>query len=310
MSWAKRNLYFLISCVLAVALLGAAGWYCYSEWQGNNTSGDSLKQAYSQLDDIGKKSPTPSPENVEAANKEAKRARELAVGLRKHLVPIPSIPNTNNVDDKSLAAAVRDTVRQMAASAEANHVALPQDFAFSFSAQRDKIAYAAPGRDHLARQLGEIKVISGILFSNRIDALEVLQRERSADDTAGTQNEFLEAISVTNGDTIITPYQLTFTCFDPALSEVLAGFANQPYGIMVRTLEVEPAEATPGAPGMMAPTVTPGYPGMPESRYQPSVPAPGAPMATRGGLPVVVDEQKLRVTMLLELVRIVPTPGK
>jgi hypothetical protein len=79
---------------------------------------------------------------------------------------------------------------------------------------------------------------------------------------------------------------------------------------MVRTLEVEPAEATPGAPGMMTPQGVP--PGMPENRYQyqPNVPAAGAPLTTRGGLPVVVDEQKLRVTMLLELVRIVPTSGK
>lgn len=314
MSWAKRNLYFLIGCVLAVALLIAAGWYCYSEWQGNSASSDSLKQAYDQLNQIGGKTPTPSTENIEAASQEAKRARELAIGLRKHLAPIPSIPNTNNVDDRSLAAEVRNTLGQLTASAQANHVVLPQDFAFSFSAQRDKVAYATAGRDHLARQLGEVKVLCGVLFSNRIDSLELLQRERSADDIGGTgsQNEFIEAVSVTNNDTIVTPYQITFTCFDPALSEVLAGFANQSYGIMVRTLEVEPAETTPGEPGMMMPQGMP--PAQMENRYQPNVYQPNVggatPLATKGGLPVVVDEKKLRVTMLLELVRIVPTPGK
>ncbi|HLX72697.1 MAG TPA: Amuc_1100 family pilus-like protein [Verrucomicrobiae bacterium] len=310
MSWAKRNLYFLISCVLAVALLLAAGWYCYSQWQGNNASSDSLKQAYGQLNDLGTKPITPSTENIEAANQEAKRARELAVGLRKHLAPIPSIPNVTNVDDHLLASSVRDTVRQLALSAEANHVALPQDFAFSFSAQRDKVAYAEQGRDHLARELGEVKVICGVLFSNRIDSLEILQRERSADDIANaTGNEFLDSVSITNNDTIVTPYQVTFTSFDPALSEVLTGFANQPYGIMVRTLEVEPAEATPGEPGMMTPQ------GMQsqiptDNRFPPNTAAAASALSMKGGLPVVVDEKKLRVTMLLELVRIVPAPGK
>jgi hypothetical protein len=301
MSWAKRNLYFLISCVLAVALLLAAGWYAYSQWQGSDENSAKLTDAYGKLTEFGNKPVTPSTENIEAARNQSKQAQELATGLRKHLSQIPSIPNTNNVDDHSFAREVRNTVRQLAATAEANHVTLPPDFAFSFSAQRDKVAYAATSRDQLARELGEVKAICDVLFSKRIDSLEILQRERTADDAVGatSQNEFLDSLSVTNNDTIITPYQLSFTCFDPALSEVIAGFANQPYGMMVRTLDVEPTEMTAGEPGMMPPP-------------PPLTPQPGtAPsLGTKGGLPVVVDEKKLRVIMRLELVRIVPSPGK
>ena len=36
MSWIKRNLFFLVGGVVAAALLGLAGWYCYSKWQLNN----------------------------------------------------------------------------------------------------------------------------------------------------------------------------------------------------------------------------------------------------------------------------------
>lgn len=314
MSWAKRNLYFLISCVLAVALLGAAGWYCYSEWQGNDASRTSLETAYSQLKGFGQGPVTPSTENIEAANNEAKRAQQLADGLRKHLVQIPSIPNTNNIDNRILTPAIRDTIRQLAESAEANHVTVLPDFAFSFSAQRDKVVFAAQGLDQLARELGEVKVICDVLFSNRIDSLEVLQRERTADDTVtggavATQNDYLDSISVTNNNTIITPYQVTFLCFDSALSSVLAGFANQPYGIMVRTLQVGPADMNPtemGAPVAMQGGMMPGV----NQREYPGVNPTTANLGTRGGLPVVVDEKKLRVSMLLELVRIVPTPGK
>jgi hypothetical protein len=307
MSWVKRNLYFVISCVVAVALLAAAGWYCYSEWQGSDASSTELTKAYGQLNDFANKQITPNTENIDAAKKQAKQAQDLAESLQKHLAQIPSIPNTNNVNDQTLAAKVRDTIRLLAASAEANHVVLPLDYAFSFSAQRDKAVYATQGRDHLARQLGEVKVLCGVLFSNRIDSLEGVQRERTADDaaSAGTQNDTFDALSVTNNNTIISPYQVTFLCFDPALHGVLAGFANQPYGIMVRSIEVVPADLTSTEMTSPLPGMNPG--GM-ENRFQPGV-TPTAPGA-RGILPVVVDEKRLRVTMFLELVRVVPNPGR
>lgn len=311
MPWVKRNLYFVISCVVAVALLGAAGWYCYSQWQGNATSMDQLNQAYSQLRDLGNKPVTPTKENIDAAREQAKQAQELARGLRKHLTPIDSIPNGNTVDDRTLAFAVRDTIRDLTTSAADNRVGLPQEFAFSFSAQRPKTTYAAGSQQHLARQLGEVNAICQVLFTNRVNSLESVQRERTADDGGsgvGTQPEYLDLVSVTNNNTIISPYQVTFLCFDQELAQVLDGFANLPHGIIVRTLEVGPADMTPSEGGMspMMP-MTP----MPNTMQQPGVnPTAGSALGFKGGLPIVVDEKKLRVTMLLELVRINPTQGR
>lgn len=317
MPWIKRNLYFLISCVLAVVLLGAAGWYCYTQWQGNNQSWDLLNQAYSDLKTLNGSLITPTEDNINAARAEAKQAQELASGLQKYLTPIASIPNTNKIDDRLLAFAVRDTIQDLTLSAEANHVELPLNFAFSFSAQRDKAVYAALSRDQLARQLGEVKAICDVLFTNRINSLESLQRERTADDGTGgggTTPEYLEFTAVTNNNTIIAPYEVSFLCFDQELAGVLAEFANERHGMIVRTLGVEPAEAAATEGGMpQMPTTPEGYgprgygprgyggimPGMPQTQE-----------TTKGGLPVVVDEKKLKVTMLLELVRIVSTPGR
>jgi hypothetical protein len=309
MSWVKRNLYFFVSCVLAVALLLAAGWYCYAQWQGSDENSGKLTQAYGQLNEFVNKPITPSSENIDAAKSEAKRAQELADGLQKRLVQIPSIPRTNVVDNRNFAFAVRDTIRQLATAAEANHVLLPADFAFSFTGQRDKAVYAAQSLDQLARELGEVRAICGVLLSNRIDSLEVLQRERTADDAAGTTaQDYLDSLSVTNNNTIISPYQVTFLCFDPALSGVLTGFANQPYGIIIRSMEVAPADMSAADTGMpQAPGMMPG--GIPAPPQPGGVP-PVAGLGMRGGLPVVIDEKKLRVTMLLELVRIVPPAGK
>lgn len=306
MSWAKRNLYFLIGCVVAVALLGAAGWFCYLNWQGNNASWDALQQAYDQLKQLSNKTPTPNRENIEAANAQVKDIQAVTGNLRKFLTPIAPYP-PGKIDDRTLAFAVRETIRDLRTGAGAN-ITLPPDYAFSFSVQRDKTVYAPQSWGQLAQELGEVRTICGILYSNRINSLDGIQRERNADDLAamngggggGTtisqQPDYLELISVTNNNTVQTPYQVTFQCFDTELGGVLAGFANQPYGIIVRTLDVAPADlATADMSGQM-PAVTPG--GM------------AAAPTLRGGLPVIVDEKKLKVTMLLEVVKIIPMPGR
>ena len=59
MSWIKRNLYFVIGAVIAVILLGVAGWYFYSKWSLNNKNLDQLNQAYSDLVGFNKQSPHP-----------------------------------------------------------------------------------------------------------------------------------------------------------------------------------------------------------------------------------------------------------
>ncbi len=75
----------------------------------------------------------------------------------------------------------------------------------------------------------QLKVICDTLFSNRVTSLESVQREHTSDDASAVQAaDYLDSISVTNNNTIITPYQVTFVCFSTELAGVLASFANQP----------------------------------------------------------------------------------
>jgi hypothetical protein len=290
MSWAKRNLYFLISCVLAVGLLGAAGWYCYSSWQSNNSSWEKLNQDIDELTQLGNQKDD-KVDNIKTAGEQAREARGRAEALRKFFLPVPSIPNTNRIDDRGLARAVRDSITQMRVTAAQNNVMLPQDFTFSFSAQREKAVYAASSAEQLAKQLGEIKVLCDTLFSNRVISIESLQRERTSDDAAAATGDYLDVMSVTNNNIIVTPYQATFRCFSPELANVLTSFASQPDGIVVKALNIEPEDlAAADTPG--------GTTGTP------------AAMAIHGGLPVVVDEKKLKVTMLIDFVKIIPGQGR
>jgi hypothetical protein len=301
MSWAKRNLYFLISAVVAVALLGAAGWYCYTSWQTNDANWEQLNQAYAQLEGFANENPSPSMDNIQAARDESKEAQTRILNARKFFRPVPSIPNTNHFDDRMMAFAVRETVARLRASAAQHNVVLPLDFAFSFSLQQQKVVYDSRSWDQLSKQMGEVRAICDILYNARVASLDSVQRERTADDVNGAQvagqPDYVDSISVTNNNIVVTPYQVTFRCFTPELGAVLGGFANLPHIIVVKALIVQPEDLSSmgeGMPGMM------GGNGYGTARIP----------ATVGGLPVVVDEKKLRVTLLLDFVKMLPEPGK
>jgi hypothetical protein len=300
MSWAKRNLYFLISGIVAVVLLGAAGWYCYSSMQSNSAKWDELQQDYTQLSQIPGVG-TDTTTNIDLVKEQTGKVNERVAEMEKFFTPIPGIPNTNHFNDRALAFALHDTISQLRASAQAHGVTLPAgttpEFAFSFTLQAGKVIYDANSLEMLSKQLGEVKSLCETLFSARISALTAVQREHTGDDanpgnSATGANDYCDSASLTNGNLVITPYQVTFECFTPELGNVLASFANQSHTVVVKTVNVQPADLTM----MGGDTYSPGGVN----------PATGA----RGGIPTVVDEKKLKVIMLVDFIKILPAQGK
>jgi predicted negative regulator of RcsB-dependent stress response len=306
MSWAKRNLYFLIAAVVAVVLLGAAGWFCYTSWQTNNATWDQLSAAYTQVENFANENPGPGNKtvnNIQTAQDETKDANERVAAARKFFRPIPGIPNTNHFDDRMLAFAVRETIAQLRSEAAQHNVALPLDYAFSFSLQQAKVVYDSKSWEQLSKQLGEVRTICDVLYNARVAALDSVQRERTADDNnAGQpaqQPDYVDTISVTNNNIVITPYEVTFRCFTPELGSVLSSFANQSHTMVVKALTIQPEDSTAMTEGM------PGMAGGGGYGY-----GAARPPTTAGGLPVVIDEKKLRVTMLLDIVKMLPEAGR
>src|SRR5207302_9924622 len=64
MSWIKRNLYFLIGTVVALALLGLAGFYLYSKWSLNNKVLEDLTQKHEDLKKLNSQNPHPGSGNI------------------------------------------------------------------------------------------------------------------------------------------------------------------------------------------------------------------------------------------------------
>jgi hypothetical protein len=294
MAWIKRNLFFVIGGVIALALLGAAGFYDFSEWHRNSASFDKLNEIYGTLRDATQQKPSPGNakvNNTETAKAQERQIRERIAGTKEYFQPIAPIPNLTNtpVTSELFAAVLRRTIDQLQREAEAANVTLQPKYGFSFEAQRTLVKFGS-GLDSLALQLGEVKTISEILFAARVNWLDSVQRVRVSDDDAkGPQSDYLDDQSVTTETAVLTPYMITFRAFSPEIAQVLAGFAASPHGFIVKGINVQPAMGGGPESGMPPP------PG----------PPPGAPgtIPNKGGLQTVLKEQLLRVTLEIEIVK-------
>ena len=360
MDWIKRNLYFLIGSLVALALMGLAGWYLYSKWQLNNEILGGLDEQYAKLRRLYEQKPHPGSDKVDNIKAAKDQQQELVDYIRKArqyfqvCPPIPQ-PESGKLTSQDFSSALSRTVDQMQRDAAKASVELPpkdskgNTYSFSFAAQKESLAYAAGSLEPLSVQLGEVKAICAVLFAAKVNSLDNLRRERvSEDDNKGPQTDYLSEKSVTNELAVLSPYEVTFRCFSSELAAVLSGYGGSPSGLVVKTINVEAAPAVAASeqapmpvtvimpPANTAPAYTPPpraeapnsaaaafasrYGIGPGSRYNPRPapqapppqvyvqPAPGAAQpASKGGLPLVLDEKQLKVTLMLNVVKLVPS---
>jgi hypothetical protein len=354
MDWIKRNLYFLIGSLVALALMGLAGWYLYSKWATNNRILGELDAQYAELKRLSAQNPHPGSgkvDNIQAAKDQQKELRAWIQKACQHfqrIAPIP-LPETGKVTPQEFTYALSRTIDQLTREAASANVTLPpknsttgQTYSFSFEEQRPKLNFAAGSLEPMSVQLGEIKAICDVLFHAKINALDELRRERvSEDDQRGPQTDYIFGTSVTNELAVLAPYEITFRGFSSELASVLAGFASSPYSLIVKSVNVEaapvvtPTAEQPGTvtytPQPIVPNYTPPPPRAPmmepdrmagdryadrygirdrrpppPQAYVPPVytgPAVAAPK-TKGGLPTVLDERQLKITMAIDVVKL------
>jgi hypothetical protein len=335
MDWIKRNLFFVIGGVIALALLGGAGWYLYSKIDLNNQKWESLNKDYEQLKELNRQNPHPGAgavDNIAIAKDQVAELKAFQDKLRpgtntppdaripfKRIAPIPDVPGV--MQDRDFSFALSRTISTLRNDATNFGVTLPPDYDFSFLAQTKLLSFPTNYLRPLATQLGEVKAICDVLFQAKINALDSLRRERIAsEDTAGSATDYIADKSTTNELAVLSPYELTFRCFSPELAAVLSNFATSEHGFVVKTINVEAEGASsvdavgnpipPGAPVEPPPSLPPGrglYPNYVPGR----TPLPGAtaaptPTTPSRGLPVVLDEKKLRVTVSLMIVKLLP----
>jgi len=299
MVWIKRNLWFLIGSVVALGLLGVSGFYLFAQNKANNEIEQKLAQGYSDLNDLDSENPNPGNErvdNITAAREQRKEWQAAIAKAGRFFEPIPPIPaaDANGITDQEFASALRQTIDQMQHDAQASSVILPPQYDFSFGAIKSRITFAPGSLNPLSVQLGEVKAIGDILFQAKINSLDSIRRSRVSPDDV-EMADYIDRPSVTNDLAVITPYEITFRCFSTELAGVLGGLANSTHCFIVKTAVVEPAGAATG--GGTAGGARPDD----ASANSPS------PVLFRGGLPTVLNEHPLKVTLLVELVKLKPS---
>ena len=323
MSWIKRNLYFVLGSLAALALMGLAGYYIYSRWHLNAEMGGKLSTASDTLKGLKERQPNPgSPGKVDNLKMAQEQRQQLVDFINKatnHFTGIPPIPDSRNASAKDFADALSQTTNRLQIDAAAASVSLPPKYNFSFEAEGGKFNFARGSLGPLSLQLGGVKAICDILIGAKVNSLDGVRRERvAAEDATGPETDYVSKGSQTNSLAVLTPYEVNFRCFGPELAAVLAGFAKSPYGFIVKRLSVEPASASaaggPAAVSLAAlaaasdgaeAAVPAAVRGGPPPRMPPSSGA-RAPSG-RGGPQTMLNERQLKVTMELVLVKLLPS---
>src|ERR1041385_1689611 len=153
MDWIKRNLFFVIGGVVALILLGGAGWYLYSKYDLDNQKFEALNKSYEELKRLNGKTPHPGSgpvDNIAIAKEETAKLRSFMDKLRGSFQKIPSIPDMPKVRDNDLAFAFSRTISTLRTDATNSGVALPPEYAFSFMAQLNKPSFPAGAAQPLA----------------------------------------------------------------------------------------------------------------------------------------------------------------
>ncbi len=320
MAWIKRNLFFFVGLVVAVLLLGAAGFYDFKSWQRNQSALQNLTEVSSALT-TANGNHLVSEDNIQAARDQQKQVQAWIAKARQYFQPIDPIPNPDGgpVTDELFAPALSMTVKQLQREATDASVQLPPDDFFSFTAESDKATFDPSTLGDLAQQLGEVKTIVEILYSARVNELENIQRVPLAKDDIGAniganQADYLTDLPITTGQAVMMPYQVTFRGFSSDIANVIEAFETSQHEFIVRAITVQPATAAATSYSYNPENRGPYYnnmynnggrmpPGYGQGQMNPA-PQPAMPMT--GGLQTVLNEQLLRVTMEIEVVRLTP----
>ncbi len=216
-------------------------------------------------------------------------------------------------------------ISRLQSAADESGVKLPEDYWFTFAAQKSAVKFDDKALTTLATQLLEINELCRVLYDAKVVALDSVRRAPVASEDSGFQDYLSEKKGSTNQWGVVMPYEVTFRGFSTEIARVFEGLIrNTNACFVVKNVGINRADAAPvnpmmgmmggdgkGSPygrygGMMSPQGM-GRGGMtPDmaSRYglAPTMPQRSASSPNLRG--TMLDEKLLKVTLTLESVRL------
>lgn len=327
MSWIKRNLAFVISLAVAVALLIGGAVYLFSAQSEAEAANGELEAKKNEYDTLVKREPYPNAKNIDLAKEEQARFSDLK---SKALATFSQYPTFPPLDDATFKALLTRTIADLERSAERKGVKLPTasdsgpgsttKYNFTFNAQRRELRLPPNTLQPLALALTDIREFSEILFSSKIHSLQYIKRSPIGTNESVGSGDILSKKVGTNTviGASIHPYEAQFQCFSSELGEVLNRFVGASNAYVLKTLNVDrasadgsdTAEAAPVNPaaGMMAMMsrygLRPGMGTMPPATQANPAAAPAGKVGD-----IVLEQKPIKVTLGFEVVRLAPPPA-
>ena len=271
MNWVKNNIGLVVGGVVALALLGVAGWFLYTQMEAEKQAQANLERGLSNLNSLLTRDPHPGDaakgvDNIGSVRAEQEKIEKtLLTPLRGLFKPFEVPQDLNTFKFKSL---LEERIAGLQRAARNSGVGLPKDgetrYSFSFSDIRPKVSFAPETLQPMAFQLAQIEEISHVLFDAKIHSINGIKRpevkeaeadveEEDEDDyddeetssfssfSFSTSDNYIEEEAVTNSITgaILYPFQLSFQCFSSELSQVVAGLNNHEHFFRIKWMVVE-----------------------------------------------------------------------
>lgn len=314
MDWLKKNLVLVISGVISLAIIGAAGYYLLSKIQDDATVEEELSTARTTYTGLIEKKPFPNQENVAAAKEQLVRINQYLTNATRY-IGAPITPK--DYSSTLFLGMLEETAAGLRNAAQVAKTTIPTNYYFSFAAQKEKGQFATNTMSYVVAQIEDVKAICGVIYNAHVYELLAIQRAPvTADDTNAASahpGDYLAAKRTSTTEyTTVYPYVVSVRCAAQELADTLEGFARARYGFFVKWVRVEPGEVSAEAEdssGMGSPRsdLARRY-GMRSSRYAPPAEAatPEAALAAQAAakkVGVILKEKPLKVTIMLEVIR-------
>src|SRR5579862_3096000 len=139
MQWIKRNLFLIVGGLVALALLGFAGFYLYAKIQQDQAVTGELDAATAKLEGLAKRDPYPNADNIGAAKQEANRLHGFLSEVEKHFLPAAYPQELSSMTFRTY---LDNTRAQLQTDARRAGVDIPTNYWFTFGAQKGSMTFS------------------------------------------------------------------------------------------------------------------------------------------------------------------------
>lgn len=277
MEWFKKNLPLVVSGLVAVALIGFAGYYLYGQIQKNARATANLAAEKQRYEGLARKTPglgVGDTDNVKAAESQLMQLAAVESKLGRMYPPVKTIP----ADEKAFKLELAKVVSRVKHEGARAGMTVSNDFMLGFTAQANSFRFASNSLDTLVVQLADLTEIAEVILESGVISIEQVRRVKVSEDDSGASavaEEYLpeDYLIMTNEVTgaVIHPYEVTVRTFSDGLGNLLKGFAETDYPVVVKTVEIEQTEPRSlDVPGLAsAPSQAQSRYGAAQSRYGP-----------------------------------------